>query len=143
MATYDYIIVGSGSAGSVLAYRLSELAGVSILVIEAGDQQIPANVDNPQLWATLHYTPVDWAYMTTPQSALSDRQIYSAAGKLIGGSSNIYHMIHIRGDRSDFDAWAYNGAVGWDWNAVLPYFQKLEHQSMTRIRPPAKAVLYT
>ncbi len=128
MDAFDYVVVGAGSSGSVLAYRLSAAPDTTVLVIEAGEDHVPETVDVPYRWAEHHLTPVDWAYFTVPQKALENRPVYSAAGKGVGGSTNLYHMIHIRGTGLDYDNWAYHGAVGWAWQDVLPYFQKLENQ---------------
>jgi choline dehydrogenase len=126
MSNYDYIIVGSGSGGSVLAYRLSENPDAKILVLEAGQAEVPDHVDTLHRWPEHHFTPIDWIWWTTPQAALGDRKVYGAGGKMIGGSTNLYHMIHTRGAAQDYDNWAYHGSLGWGWNDVLPYFQKLE-----------------
>jgi choline dehydrogenase len=128
MPEFDYIVVGSGSAGSVLALRLSADSGARVLVLEAGGPDIPENVDNPALWYTLFGTPIDWGYSSVPQPGLRGRQTYEPRGKLPGGTSNFYIMMHIRGHRADFDSWAYNGCPGWSYDDVLPYFQRLEAQ---------------
>ncbi len=125
---FDFIIVGSGAAGSTIAYRLSELTNAKILILEAGSTKMMEAIEVPYRWNELLLTEIDWAYMSVPQPGLNHRQIYSAAGKLIGGTSNIYHMIHTRGKAADFDDWAYNGCSGWSFQEVLPYFQKLENQ---------------
>lgn len=125
---FDYIIVGSGAAGSTIAYRLSEMPDAKILILEAGGTKIPEQVAIPYRWNELLLTEIDWAYMSVPQPGLNNRQIYCAAGKLIGGTSNIYHMIHTRGKPEDYDNWAYDGCPGWSFKEVLPYLQKLENQ---------------
>jgi choline dehydrogenase len=125
---YDYVIVGGGTAGSVLANRLSEDPDVSVLVLEAGGSFVPANVDRAPLWYTLLGSSVDWGYQTVPQPGLGGRQVYEPRGKLPGGSSNLYIMMHVRGHPSDFDNWAYQGAAGWSYADLQPYFRKLEAQ---------------
>lgn len=128
MSIYDFIIVGTGSAGSVVANRLSENAGVKVLTLEAGGSEIPENVSNPSLWFTLLGSSVDWGYTSVPQPGLNGRITHEPRGKIPGGSSNLYIMMHIRGHQSDYDNWAYNGCPGWGYQDVLPYFQKLENQ---------------
>lgn len=127
---YDFIVIGAGSAGCVVANRLSEISNVEVLVIEAGGGQdkITENVWNPSVWYTLLGSDLDWGYKSVPQPGLNGRSTNEPRGKLIGGSSNLYIMMHIRGHKSDFDNWAYNGALGWSFEEVLPYFQKLEDQ---------------
>lgn len=125
---FDYVIVGGGTAGSVLAHRLTEDPDVKVLVLEAGSDFVPANVDAAPLWYTLLGSSVDWGYQTVPQPGLGGRRVYEPRGKLPGGSSNLYIMMHIRGHRSDFDNWAYQGAAGWSYNDLEPYLTKLEGQ---------------
>lgn len=128
MSGYDFVIVGTGSAGSVLANRLSEPPSVRVLALEAGGREIPPNVATPALWPTLLGSAVDWNYTSVPQPGLDGRITHEPRGKIPGGSSNLYIMMHIRGHRSDYDSWAYNGCPGWGYEDVLPYFQKLEDQ---------------
>ena len=132
MDTYDFIVVGIGSAGCVLANRLSENPKIKVLLLEAGPSQIPPEIENhieiPALWPTLLGSAVDWGYRSVPQPGLSGRVTYEPRGKLPGGSSNLYVLMHIRGHPSDYDGWAEQGCAGWDYQSVLPYFQKLEDQ---------------
>jgi choline dehydrogenase len=128
MNEFDYIIVGAGTAGSVLAHRLSENPETRVLVLEAGAEWIPTNVDAAPLWRTLLGTNVDWGYQSVPQPGLDGRVIYEPRGKMPGGTSNLYIMMHTRGHPSDFDNWAYQGAAGWSYKDLLPYFKKLERQ---------------
>jgi choline dehydrogenase len=125
---FDFIIVGSGPGGSVLANRLSENSNFSICVLEAGGMEIPEASVNPHRWNELLLTELDWAYMSEPQPAMNNRQVYSAAGRVAGGTSVLYHMIHTRGRKEDYDNWSYNGCSGWSYNEVLPYLKKLENQ---------------
>ena len=128
MSTYDFIVVGAGSAGSVVANRLSENRASKVLVLEAGGTEIGPNVENPSIWFTLLGSPIDWSYRTIPQPGLNGRIVVEPRGKIIGGTSQLYLMMHIRGHQADFDNWAYNGAPGWAFKDVLPYFKKLENQ---------------
>ena len=132
MSAYDFVIVGAGSAGCVLANRLSENPAVRVLVLEAGNSQIPADIETriqtPAAWPTLLGSEVDWGYRSVPQPALSGREIYEPRGKLPGGTSNLYVLMHIRGHASDYDGWEALGCTGWNYQSVLPYFQKLEDQ---------------
>ncbi len=125
---YDFVIVGSGAGGSTLAYRLSELSNATVLILEAGEGTLPEAASVPWRWNELLLTSLDWAYNSSPQPGLNNRQVYSAAGKCVGGGSSVYHMMHMRAKQADLDNWAYNGCSGWSFAEALPYFQKLENQ---------------
>lgn len=125
-AEFDYVIVGSGTAGSVLAARLTEDPDVSVLVLEAGASAIPTNVDVAPLWFTLLGSPVDWGYQSVPQAALGGRRTLEPRGKLPGGSSDLYLMMHVRGHPSDYDEWARQGAAGWSYEELRPWFRTVE-----------------
>lgn len=125
---YDYVVVGGGTAGSVLANRLTEDPDVQVLVLEAGGDVIPADVDEAPVWFRMLGSAVDWGYRSVPQPGLGDRTTFEPRGRLPGGSSNFYIMMHIRGHESDFDNWAYQGAAGWSYADLAPYFAKLEAQ---------------
>jgi choline dehydrogenase len=126
--TFDYVVVGSGAAGSTIAYRLGEMSGARVLVLEAGGDNLPDAVESPYRWNELLLTDLDWAYNSVPQPGLANHQVYSAAGRGPGGTSLLYHMMHVRAKRADLDGWAYHGALGWSFDECLPYFQKLENQ---------------
>lgn len=125
--SFDYIIVGAGSAGCVLAARLSEDANVTVALIEAGGSDATNWVTIPAaLIGTVSTKRLNWAFETVPQAGLNGRKGYQPRGKVMGGSSSINAMCYIRGHASDYDAWAADGCTGWSWNDVLPYFKKSE-----------------
>ncbi len=128
MNTYDYIIVGAGSAGCVLANRLSADSNTSVLLLEAGGKDWNPNIHIPAGFKNLFKTDVDWDYSTVPQKNMNNRAMYLPRGKVLGGSSSINAMIYIRGNKADYDGWAALGNEGWSYNDVLPYFKKSENQ---------------
>ncbi len=123
---YDYVICGAGSAGCVLAHRLTE-AGASVLLIEAGGPDTSEAISTPMRLIELWGTDFDWGYSTTPQTNAKGRSLYWPRGKVLGGSSSLNGMIYVRGNASDYDQWANEfGCTGWDYSSVLPYFKKSE-----------------
>jgi choline dehydrogenase len=123
---FDYIVVGGGTAGSVVAARLSQTPGVRVLLLEAGVAKPPSAVADPAAWFTLAGTSVDWAYETAPQAGTDDAVHPWPRGKVVGGSSAINGMMHVRGDRSSYDAWETAGATGWNYRSMLPFFKRSE-----------------
>ncbi|MEU6187851.1 GMC family oxidoreductase N-terminal domain-containing protein [Nocardia sp. NPDC047038] len=123
---YDYVVVGAGSAGSVLASRLSEDRRVQVAVIEAGPQDTADEIHLPVAFPSLFKSPLDWDYDTEPEAGLRFRRAYLPRGRVVGGSSSMNAMIYIRGARADYDGWAAGGADGWSFDEVLPYFMKAE-----------------
>lgn len=124
MKSYDYIVVGAGTAGCVLANRLS--AHAKVLLVEAGAADSNRNIKIPAAFPKLFKTNVDWAYFTDPEEQLNHRQLYWPRGKVLGGCSAINAMIYIRGHRCDYDEWRDAGNPGWGFDDVLPYFLQSE-----------------
>ena len=130
METYDYIIVGAGSAGCVLARRLSDRPDQRVLLIEAGPQADRFWVRTPAGMAKLFFhEQLNWNYFTEPMPQLHGRRMYWPRGKGLGGSSAINGMIYIRGHRQDFDTWRALGNPGWGYDDVLTYFKRMEHNA--------------
>jgi 4-pyridoxate dehydrogenase len=124
---YDYIIVGAGSAGCVLANRLTEDTGARVLLLEAGGRDSHPYIHIPLGMGRMHeHRMFDWGYQTEPEPNLNGRRIEAMRGKVLGGSSSINVMAFTRGHRGDYDRWARNGARGWSYADVLPYFKRVE-----------------
>ena len=132
MAAVDYVIVGAGSAGCVLAGRLSEDPKVHVALLEAGGPDDGREIHIPAAFSKLFKSPLDWNYATQPQEHLHGRALYWPRGKVIGGSSSINAMIYIRGNAADYNTWEAQGNPGWSFGEVLRYFLKSEDQARGR-----------
>src|SRR6476661_8497262 len=133
--TFDYIVVGAGSAGAVVAARLTEDPGTSVLLLEAGGPAEADEITIPAAFATLFKTKWDWNYTTSEQKQLHQRRAYWPRMKALGGCSSMNAMIYIRGNRADYDGWRdAHGATGWGYDDVLPYFIRAEGN--TRLGAP-------
>jgi choline dehydrogenase len=122
----DYVIVGAGSAGCVLAGRLSEDPDVSVVLLEAGGPDTAAELHVPALFPLAFKSSLDWDLYGEEEPGLGRRRLYLPRGRVIGGSSSINAMIYLRGHRADFDEWAASGCTGWSYDEVLPYFKRSE-----------------
>ncbi|MFC4126390.1 GMC family oxidoreductase [Nocardia rhizosphaerae] len=122
----DYVVVGTGSAGAVLAARLSERSGTSVIALEAGPEDKNQAVHIPAAFSKLFQTDLDWNYLTTPQPELGDRQIFWPRGKMLGGSSSMNAMMWVRGFAADYDAWARAAGDGWSFANMVEYFRRIE-----------------
>ena len=126
----DYVVVGSGSAGSALAARLAE-AGKSVILLEAGKSDDQFLVKKPGMIGPMHSVPeikkkVDWGYYTTPQEHALNRRIPQTRGKVVGGSSSVNGMVYVRGNRANYDSWAAEGCTGWSADEVNAAYKRME-----------------
>jgi choline dehydrogenase len=127
MMKADYVIIGSGSAGSAMAYRLGE-AGKRVIVIEQGGSDAGPFIQMPAALSYPMNMPIyDWGLSTEPEPHLGGRRLVTPRGKVIGGSSSINGMVYVRGHARDYDTWESMGAQGWSYADVLPYFQRMEN----------------
>jgi choline dehydrogenase len=123
---HDYVIVGAGSAGCVLANRLSEDPTVRVLLLEAGGKDRSPNIKIPAAFPNQFHTKLDWEYTTEPEPHVDNRSLFIPRGKALGGSSSMNAMLYVRGRPLDYDGWEAQGAPGWGYRDVLPYFIKSE-----------------
>jgi len=127
--SFDYIVTGAGSAGCVVAARLSESGKHRVLLLEAGGEDRNFWIHVPMGFSQVYANPrVNWMYESEPEAQLNGRTLYQPRGKVLGGTSSINGMVYMRGNAADYDEWRQRGCTGWDWDSVLPYFKKAEHQ---------------
>jgi choline dehydrogenase len=127
MEEYDLVVVGGGTAGCVLANRLSEDPAVRVLLLEAGAADGPSAMSDPVFWPRLSGTEVDWGFSSTPQTHTGGAVLPLARGKVLGGSSSINAMFHIRGRALSYEAWEAAGAAGWNYQTMLPFLKRSEN----------------
>jgi choline dehydrogenase len=128
--TFDFIVTGAGSAGAVVAARLSVNGRHTVLLLEAGPPDTNPWIHIPLGFSRTYIDPVvNWKFESAPQPTLDNRQLYLPRGKTLGGTSSINGMVYIRGNHADYDEWRQRGCTGWDWDSVLPYFRKAQNQT--------------
>ncbi len=132
--SFDYIIIGAGSAGCVLANRLSKNPNNSVLLLEAGGPDSNMNIHIPGAYLKIHKSKQDWGFWTEKQTNVLNRKIYLPRGKTLGGSSSTNAMAYVRGNANDYNAWAELGNKGWSYKDILPFFKKSEsHQQIDKV----------
>lgn len=124
-AAYDYVIVGAGAAGCIIAARLAE-EGAQVLLLEAGGEDSGKQIDDPSIWFTNIGGPLDWSFPTVPTAALNGRSIPIGAGRVLGGGTSVNASLWVHGFQQDFDNWAYDGCAGWSYADILPIYRALE-----------------
>ena len=127
VTTADYVVVGTGSAGSIVAERLSADPAKQVVVLEAGGEDTDRRIRMPVTWTQLFRSPIDWDYLTEPQPELNGRQLYWPRGKTLGGSSSMNAMMWIRGFAADYDEWAEHCGEQWSFNGIVKYFKQIEN----------------
>ncbi|HEY9834775.1 MAG TPA: GMC family oxidoreductase N-terminal domain-containing protein [Stenomitos sp.] len=128
MTHYDYIVIGAGSAGCVVANRLTEDSNTAVLLLEAGNPDTKPEIHIPAECINLIGSEVDWGYFSEPEPYLNHRKMLCSRGKVLGGCSSINFMLYVRGNPDNYDHWQSLGNSGWSYQDVLPYFKKSEHQ---------------
>src|SRR4029077_11144432 len=132
IAVADYVVVGTGSAGSVVAARLSADERNQVLVLEAGPKDNDRRIHMPVTWLQLFRSKFDWDYLTEPQPDLNGRRIYWPRGKTLGGSSSMNAMMWVRGFAADYNEWAEHAGDQWSFNQIVKYFTQIENVEGTR-----------
>jgi len=132
MVAYDYIVIGAGSAGAIVASRLAEDPQITVLLLEAGGSDRSTLVRKPGMISLVHQVKqlkkkLDWGFTTVPQPHLNDRRIPYTRGKVLGGSSSVNGMLYVRGNAANYDAWAASGCEGWSFQEILPFYKTLEN----------------
>jgi choline dehydrogenase len=127
LSSFNYIVVGAGSAGCIIASRLSENPSISVLLLEIGSPDSDPTRWHPGAWPASFNTERDLAYRTAPQSHTAGRTHLWPRGRTVGDLGALDGVIYVRGNKTDYDSWAYDGCIGWDYESVLPYFKKSEN----------------